>query len=278
MKGSCLCGNVTWEIEGPLDHMAHCHCSRCRKTHGTAFATYAAAPAAAFRLNGRESVVRWQSSPDYARCFCRQCGSVVPSDPFGDSVFIPAGNFDGDPGMRPLAHVFVASKAPWYEIRDSLPQFDAYPPGFDAPVLPDREPLNPRGGARGSCLCGKVTFVIDGTPIGCWNCHCGRCRKARSAAHATNLFLPADALCFTSGEGEVVSYKVPDAIRFAQHFCRTCGAKAPRIDRERGIVGIPMGAFDDDPAFKPQAHIFVASKAPWFEISDDLPQHAEYPS
>jgi hypothetical protein len=151
-RASCLCGDVTWEIDGPFELSSHCHCSRCRKTHGTAFATYVAGPVASFRLHGRERVARWESSPGFFRCFCARCGSVVPGDPFDERIFVPAGNFDDEPGAAALAHIFVASKAPWYEIADALPRFDAYPDFVDAPVLPDRAPLDPPGKPRGSCL------------------------------------------------------------------------------------------------------------------------------
>lgn len=275
-EGSCLCGQVSWQLDGPLELMSHCHCSRCRKSHGTAFATYVAGAASGFRPRGSEHVVRWESSPGFYRCFCGRCGSVVPSDTaFEGRVFVPAGNFAEDPAVRPSAHIFVASKAPWFEIRDDLAPFDAYPEGFDAPVIPDRPALDPPGAGRGSCLCGAVSFVVEGKPLRAVNCHCSRCRRGRSAAHASNLITAADGARFTRGEHNRSSYKVPEARFFAQVFCRTCGSPMPRIDHERGIAIVPMGSLDDDPGIRPQYHIFVGSKAPWYEISDALPQHAE---
>jgi hypothetical protein len=126
-RAQCLCGAVAWEIDGPFELMSHCHCARCRKTHGAAFATYVSGPADRFRLQGADNVVRWQSSPGFFRCFCGRCGAVVPGDPFDGKIFVPAGNFGDDPGARPLAHIFVASKAPWYTIGDNLPQHAEYP-------------------------------------------------------------------------------------------------------------------------------------------------------
>ena len=278
IRSSCLCGAVVWEVGDAPQFMSHCHCSRCRKVHGAAFSTAAAAVAADMRVQGTEHIKRFQAAGGIGRCFCGRCGSVVPGDPWEGLVFVPAGNFDEDPGVRPLSHIFVASKAPWYEIRDALPQFDAYPPGVDVAVLPDRPPFDPPGPPRGSCLCGGVTFVVDGTPLGCWNCHCSRCRKARSAAHASNLVLPLEAVRFTRGADLLASFKVPEARHFTHVFCRTCGAPQPLINRERCIAVVPMGAFDDDPGIRPQAHVFVGSKAPWFDIADDLPRYAEYPS
>jgi hypothetical protein len=67
-------------------------------------------------------------------------------------------------------------------------------------------------------------------------------------------------------------------LSFAQSFCSRCGSAAPRVDRDRGIVIIPMGAFDDDPPQRPQEHIFAGSKASWFDIPGPLPQHDERPT
>jgi len=103
------------------------------------------------------------------------------------------------------------------------------------------------------------------------------CRRARSAAHTTNVFAKVEDFAFTRGEELVAQYKVPEALRFGVAFCTRCGSKVPRVSRERGIVVAPVGALDTDPLMRPQANIYVASKAPWFDITDDLPQYAEMP-
>jgi hypothetical protein len=213
--------------------------------------------------------------PGVNRCFCARCGSVVPALPADGQIFLPAGNFLDDPGARPLAHIFVGSQAPWYAIEDALPRFDTFPEGFEVPDLPERAPLDPPGGTRGSCLCGGVTFVIDGTPLRSHYCHCGRCRRARSAAHACNLFLPNDGLRFTRGEDRLRRYKLPEAERFSQVFCTTCGSPMPSRNPTTGFTAVPMGALDDDTPLRALSHIFVASKAPWFDIPGALPQFAE---
>ncbi len=275
VRSNCLCGAVQWDAEGDLQFMSHCHCGRCRKAHGTAFSSAAAVAVKDLLLRGEENIERWRSPEGGVRCFCKQCGSATPADPWNGLVFLPAGNFEDDPGTRPQFHIFVGSKAPWYEITDNLPRYDTYPQGVDAAVLPDSQPLDPPGGIRGSCLCGGVGFVVDGELLRCHYCHCQRCRKARSAAHAANLFTTADGVHFTRGAELLKSYKIPEAQFFTQVFCRTCGSKMPRIDKERGYGVIPLGALDDDPHFPVQAHIFVGSKAPWFEITGNVPQFAE---
>jgi hypothetical protein len=133
VKGSCLCAGIAFEVDGPLGPvMGHCHCSMCRKSSGAAFETVVSAPRSAVRwMKGADLVTRYCSSPDNYRCFCRVCGSHVP-DPQGqgEQLFISAGVLDDDPGLRPAAHIFVGSKAPWYEITDDLPRFEEWPPGF----------------------------------------------------------------------------------------------------------------------------------------------------
>jgi hypothetical protein len=269
---------VVWRAEGRFDLMSHCHCSRCRKVHGTAFGTYLNAPLAGFAFEqGGDALARFAPPRGFARPFCARCGSMVPDGAAPDgSVAMPVGPLDGDPGVRPLAHIFVASKAPWYEITDALPRFAAYPEGFESPTVADRTPSDPPGAPRGSCLCDAVGFVLTEPPRLARYCHCSRCRKARSAAFAANLLVSDSGVRFTRGAEWIASYKVPDARYFTQCFCRRCGGKLPRIDPERKLAVVPMGALDDDPGIRPGAHIFAASKAAWDEISDGLPQHAEY--
>jgi hypothetical protein len=280
IHGSCLCGDVAWEAEGPMQPVSHCHCSRCRKAHGAAFATYGAVPEPGFRVaRGRQGIRRFESSPGFFRAFCGTCGSKVPTDAREGRVFVPLGSLDDDPGARPLAHIFVASKAPWLEISDPLPRFDAWPPGVDLPTVPDT-PLDPPavGTIRGSCLCGGVAYEIRG-PVDLFrNCHCSRCRKARSAAYASNAFVQAERFRMTRGDSLLESFKVPEAERFTHTFCGRCGASVPRRVPGREYVVIPAGSLDDDPGTRPNAHIFVGSKAPWVELTDPLPQHEAYPS
>jgi hypothetical protein len=277
VHGSCLCGDVTWEADGPFELMSHCHCSRCRKAHGTAFSTALLAPEAGFRsTGGRERVVAFGADGAFPRPFCGRCGSSVPAAASDGHVALHAGSLDEDPGVRPLAHIFVGSKAPWYELFDALPRFDAWPPGFDFPALPDppREPAPP-GTVRGSCLCGEVAFVVEGPATTARYCHCRRCRKARAAAHATNLVAPIAATRFVRGAERVRMFKLPEARFFAQSFCVDCGGKLPRLDPGRAIAVVPLGALDDDPGLRAACQIFAAWKAPWIELDPKIPAYDE---
>lgn len=129
IKGSCLCGAICYEVEGELTQAGSCHCSMCRKSHGAAFGTYAAVPEGGFSWTRGEDLVRvYESSPQGGRAFCRRCGSTLGAVEKGVLRWITLGTVDGDPGIRPQAHIFVASKASWDDINDDLPQFDEYPP------------------------------------------------------------------------------------------------------------------------------------------------------
>ena len=275
-RGSCLCGGIAWRVRDPLDFTSHCHCSRCRKAHGAPVGTYLVCAADAFTLDrGRDLIVSYESSPGLHRPFCRRCGTVVPdSAEWKGMTGVPMGPFDDDPGVRPLMHIFVSSKAPWFDIDDDLPRFDGYPPGFDLTALPDPPSQEGTPGVtRGSCLCGDVAFTAEGAPFRWYNCHCSRCRKGRSAPYASNVFWHVDKVNFTSGENRLSSWKVPQATFFKQVFCNRCGSPMPNLDRQRSVAIIPAGSLDDDPGIRPECHIFATSKAPWFDIPGTLPQY-----
>src|SRR5690606_14024160 len=116
-------------------------------------------------------------------------------------VVIPAGLLHDDPNSRPQAHIFVKSKSPMWEISDSLPTFDDYPPGFEnlvaTPPAPIRSPQT--DAISGSCLCGGVEFVLRETPSKISLCHCTRCQRSRGTAHATNTFVRQENLEWTRG-------------------------------------------------------------------------------
>jgi len=168
--------------------------------------------------------------------------------------------------------------AQWYPRKTRQRIAGSYPEDSDAPTVEGIPvPGKPEGDLRGSCLCGEVTFKITEPLKLARNCHCSRCRYGRAAAHATNGFTSSEGLQFLTGEERLNEYKVPDAKFFTQVFCKTCSSLMPRKDEARGIAVLPMSALDDDPGVRPSDHIFVASRASWHEITDDLPQYAEGP-
>lgn len=143
LYGGCLCGSVRYEIAAPLGAVEHCHCSMCRKAHGAAFSTNSVVPTAALTIvAGADWISEYESSPNRRKCFCSKCGSqlfIRRIDRPG-AIVVALGGIDGDPLARPARHVFVASRAPWYDIGHELPRFKVYPgcEPADEPPAPAR--------------------------------------------------------------------------------------------------------------------------------------------
>jgi len=134
IHGSCLCGSVKYEILGALSDVAFCHCSICRRTLGAAFGCYARVHPGDFKWRfGEALLTSHRSSPGVHRCSCQRCHSPLGAkSKKGELSWICLGSIIGDPKIRPEAHLFVGSKASWYEITDNLPQFDEWPlPGSE---------------------------------------------------------------------------------------------------------------------------------------------------
>lgn len=279
IEGHCLCSAVAFRIEPAFCHMVHCHCSICRKHQGSSFATFIAVPQLQFSwLSEQRLVQHYASSPHGKRSFCSTCGSAVPVliDDF-DLAIVPAGALSNDPGIRPEAHWFVASKAPWIELGGALTQHDEYPPEYEVVNTCQSEQRSVSAANGGSCLCGAITFELYGAPIRAVHCHCSRCRRSRGGAFASNAAYALENLHFNREDAPIADYRMLEARYFGTAFCTHCGGKVPRRSPERALAIVPMGALDGIPSFKPQMHIYVASKAPWYDIDDTLPQCAGPP-
>jgi hypothetical protein len=277
-KGSCLCGSVTWETHAEPYAMYNCHCRMCQKAHGAAFGTYCFFREGEVRwTGGTDKIAHYRSSEILVRSSCDVCGSVVPyCNEAGDHWVTPAGCHETM--RKPDYNIFVVDNSPWHTINGDLPRCDAYPEESGIPSVKGVPvPGKAEGNVRGSCLCGAVTYEVTEPFKVAHNCHCSRCRRARASAHASNAFVSYDGVVFLSGEDRLRAYKLPDARFFTQVFCEVCSSPMPRRDAERGITTVPMGSLDDDPEICPVDHIFVAYKADWHEITDDLPQFQEGP-
>lgn len=131
IEGSCLCGAVTFEVTGPTTKFVHCHCSRCRKATGTAYATniYVEPSQLIWKL-GQDTIERYNYSAarSFAKWFCRTCGCPTPRvSRSGRTVVIPAGSLDQSPIDRPKAHIFWGSHVSWVQVEDDLPRYPEYP-------------------------------------------------------------------------------------------------------------------------------------------------------
>jgi len=125
--GRCYCGAVAFEVQGPFAYALNCHCSQCRRVTGSAFKSFAGVPREHVRVTRGEMLVVGDEAANHD-CHCAACGSWLFSV-VRDGAFahVAMGVLEGDPGIRPTAHIFVGSKAPWFEITDDLPQFEGFP-------------------------------------------------------------------------------------------------------------------------------------------------------
>jgi hypothetical protein len=133
---------------------------------------------------------------------------------------------------------------------------------------------------HGSCLCGAVRFEFT-KPAGPFElCHCTRCRKVTGSAFFSGLYVRIDDFRLVQGKEMITTYEAPilrEPPAYRASFCSRCGSPVPNPRPQRtgsrpGLLEIPAGLLDDDPGMKPDKHIFVEVKSPWFEITDNLPQ------
>jgi hypothetical protein len=121
-KGSCLCGAVTFEVEGALPGPDACHCTQCRKQSGHYFVS-TDVPRSAVTVHGADKVTWYRSSEKVRRGFCSTCGSLLFWDPiYKDHTGIAMGAFDLPTETKLRIHIFVSEKGDYYDIQDGLPQ------------------------------------------------------------------------------------------------------------------------------------------------------------
>lgn len=137
--------------------------------------------------------------------------------------------------------------------------------------------MNPQNAMlTGSCLCSAIAYEIAGPLAQPLNCHCSMCRKAQGSAFRTRARVMTADFRFTRGE-ELVTY-FESSPGNHRGFCRVCGSPIhTKFDSRPDVLGLPLGLLDQDPGVSPGFHVFVGSKAPWHDITDDLPQYRELP-
>ena len=126
LAGSCLCGEIRFEIDGKVSPMEACHCSRCRKTSGSAFSTALLCSTKSFKwLCSEDKITDFRLPSGFAHSFCSICGSPIPDSGLNGKVKgIPAGCLEGDPEVKIKWHAFVGSKASWFDIVDEVEQYE----------------------------------------------------------------------------------------------------------------------------------------------------------
>ncbi len=129
-KGSCLCGAIEYEIMGDLGPILFCHCSRCRKANGSAFGAVSPIATSNFRIvKGQEALRSYVTEAGVQRVFCGTCGSpiIAKRENAPEIVRLRIGTLDTPIDSKTSGHIFVGSKAEWYEIHDDVPQYEERP-------------------------------------------------------------------------------------------------------------------------------------------------------
>ena len=124
----------------------------------------------------------------------------------------------------------------------------------------------------GACECGAVRYAVADAFRYAANCHCSRCRRATGSAFKPFAGIERDRLEVVPGSGALLVVGDDDA---NDTRCAACGSLLFSVVRDGGWVHVAMGSLVDAPSIAPSEHIFVGSKAPWFTITDGLPQHDE---
>lgn len=127
------------------------------------------------------------------------------------------------------------------------------------------------GGIEGGCLCGGVRFRLEGEPLVSDYCHCRMCQRGAGAPVVAWGTWPAERFAWTRGEPATFA----SSPRGERSFCASCGTSLTFVDlTDPGRIDVTLASLDDPAAFPPRRHIWTASRVPWLEIADDLPQHA----
>jgi hypothetical protein len=125
----------------------------------------------------------------------------------------------------------------------------------------------------GGCWCGAVRYQVADAFLYAANCHCSRCRAATGTAFKAFAGIERERLEITDGADRLLVVGDED---LNDTRCGACGSLLFSVVRDAAYVHVAMGSLIDPPSIRPTAHIFVGSKAPWFEIADDVPQFEEY--
>jgi hypothetical protein len=125
----------------------------------------------------------------------------------------------------------------------------------------------------GKCRCGAVQYEVSDAFLYAANCHCSQCRAATGTAFKSFAGIEKEKLTITEGFDDIAVFGEE---RLNDTRCAACGSFLFSVVRNGAYVHVAMGSLVDTPTIRPTEHIFVGSKAPWFEITDDLPQREEY--
>ena len=250
--GSCHCGAVRFEAEGPLRPVIACHCTQCRRTSGHYWAA-TSVPRARFRLLREDGLAWFRSSPTARRGFCRCCGaSLFWAPEVEDRLALAAGSLDGPTGLSVSRHIHSADAGDYY-----------------APEGPPPPPVPAPARLTGGCLCGACRFALPGPAGAITACHCRQCRKL--SGHYSASFDADEAVLDWLGRDALAEYVTESGSR--RGFCARCGGSL-WFRAADGSFSLEAGAILGPTGGRLAGHIFVAEKGDYYELDDGLPQFA----
>lgn len=253
-RGSCLCGGVVFEADGPLRAVVACHCMQCRKTSGH-YWTASSVPLGRFRMVSDDTLMWYRSSPQATRGFCGRCGASLFWKPEDEPrLSFSAGALDGPTGLAVAEHIHTASAGDYYS-----------PEGPPPPAAAALRHLSC------SCLCGAVAFDLPGPAGPVTACHCAQCRKL-SGHYAASFDADEAAMVWLRRE-DLREFETPGKGR--RGFCGGCGSSL-WFRSAAGEFSVEAGSVTGATGGRLAGHIFVASKGDYYEIGDGLPQSGRW--
>jgi len=130
VEGSCLCGEIKYEVEINTNQIFNCHCKFCRKAHGADYVTVAVANASTFKLTDKNSYFKeHKNGAGGFRAFCSKCGTRLMNYAPDKNIFfcITIATLDTPINLKPVAHANVESKASWIKPYEGIPQYEGFP-------------------------------------------------------------------------------------------------------------------------------------------------------
>ncbi len=250
-KGGCLCGGVSFVVEGPLDDVIACHCSQCRRWSGHVWAG-SFAPKAGFRLLWDATLCWYRSSSGVERGFCAECGASLFWRPeAGPEISIAAGALNAPTGLRLAEHWHRADAGDYYSPEGPPPAPSSHPPAK----------------LSCACLCGACRFDLPGPAGPIIACHCHQCRVL-SGHYSASIDTDESRLTWHK-RGALREFETPGKGR--RGFCSACGSGL-WFRSAAGEFSVEAGCVTGATGGRLVEHIFVASKGDYYDIDDGLPQ------
>jgi hypothetical protein len=270
VTGQCLCGAVSYEIDGPLSAPSLCHCGQCRRINGASGA-FTSAPAASYRIKGEGSLNWYRSSADAERGFCKICGSkLFWRERGGKSLDVSMGSLDGPTGLSLGAHIWTRHQGDYYAIgSDGVPRYSESSGGAQPiPAEPAPNPGPASSTHEGGCECGAVCYRVNGRIRDSIVCHCSQCR--RSHGHTPGYSKARTAEMSIEGEDFIVWYGSSAEAR--RGFCGRCGSSLfwQRIGAD--ALSMTAGSLKAPTGLRTARQIFTADKGDYYAIADGVPQ------